>query len=608
MSFLIALIVSIIGTLPMFLKKKVAAGGITLVISTLLYWWIIWGALPSSVWPLFGWYGAMVLLLWILSAIVCAIDGYDMDLNWTSVPPILGIVLYVVFFVATSGIFRSSDYAKMIGTVDDRVWTQDVQPKDPRHIRLVPQELAEWLADKQIGDAPGALGSQFHVSKSHMTLQMVRGELWYVAPLEFNGFTVWTDADVSPGYVMVLAEDPYQPVQLKLDHKYEYMTEACFSKNLQRHLWNNGYRSQGLTDYSFEVNDSGVAKWVVSVFEPTIGFSGCRIKGVATVDPTTGEIVFYKLGEVPSWIDRVIPKRFIESYIDWWGEYQNGWWNSVWGKKDLIEGENATINYGSDGEPYWVTTLTSTSSTDESMVGLVYTDSRTGRSIRYKATGGTEAGVLQAVDNKVVYRKFHGSGPVLYNIHGTMASIVPLLGENHTYQGVAIVQVDNMSVVAIGTDQYVALRDYQKQLALSGQQITAELAYQSESIRGMVARFSFEVKGDETNYYLLLSGGKQVFTAVSELSPKLPLTAAGDQVVIEYIGSDESVVSMTAFDNTSLPLLVSRNQAELNDRVSERKHGEQQTRELESARGNVENMSDEEIQELLKLKAKKEGK
>ena len=602
MSFLIAVIITAIGIIPMLLARKGVAAIITLIVGTLLNWLIIWGALPSFVWPLFGAYGIIVTVLWIIGAIVASID--DDKASWVILFPVVAICAFIFVGFSGSGLFRSGDYARLIGQVEEREWTQDIQPKSPEHIRMVTKELAGWLADKQIGNAPNAIGSQFHVAKDYMTLQMVKGELWYVAPLEFNGFTEWTNADVSPGFVMVDAEDPYYPVQIDLNHQFKYMTEACFGDNLKRHLRNNGFWWKGITDYSFEVDDSLHAFWVVTVFKPTIAYSGEVVTGVVTVNPETGEVKEYPLGSIPHWIDRAVPQSFILSYVDNMGKYTDGWLNSWWGKKNLIEGETPTINYGSDNEPYWVTTLTSTSSHDESMVGLIYTNSRTGKSIRYKAKGGTEAGVLQAVDNVIQYKRWHGSDPVLYNIYGTMASIAPLLGESHTFQGVAIVEVDKM-LVAVGADQYEALREYQKLLTMSGHQIAADLAHKNERIIGIVARFGSEVHSQETHYYLFLKDGDRLFTGVSELSPKLPITNVGDNVAIEFIDANESVVPMMAFDNLSVSVIVSEAQSRVNETNLEKRQQVEQKRANETARGTVNNMSDEELQKLLEDKNNK---
>lgn len=603
MSALMALISAIVGVLPLLVfggQKRGYAVPIA-ICGFFISWLIYWAGLPSMVWPLWGGVGAVIFVLWIIGAAVYSMSEEEFTHAWWF--PIIAAVIYLFVAISGSGLFRSQDYAKLIGQVEEREWTQDVQPKDPAHIRLVPRDLAEWLADKQLGEVKGAIGSQFNVSKKHMTLQLIKGELWYVAPLDFNGFTSWTSADVSPGYVMVNAEDPLQPVIVKSDQKFSYMPNAYWGHYLDRYLWSHGYMSKGLTDYSFEIDESGQPWWVVTVFEPTISWWGKKVTGVVVVNPTDGNITFHALGSIPNWIDRAVPASFVTDYITNWGMYSGGWWNSVWGKKNIIEGEDPTLNYGSNGEPYWVATLTSSNTNDEALIGLVYYDSRTAKVVKYHAIGGTEAAVLMAVNNKVIYQHWHGTDPVLYNIYGTMASIVPILGENHTFQGVAITKMDNLQV-AVGQDQYVALREYQKLLSLSGQQIAAELAYTHTSITGIVDRFADEIKGTEMIYYIHLRGGDRLFTGMSELSPKLPVSKEGDSVKLTYIDSPEDVVPLVGFDNLSLPLVASPAQDSLRHRVSERQQDTQTHEDVRTLRDKLNNMSDEQVKKLLEQQTK----
>lgn len=549
--FLVALLVSAIGVIPLVWKRQAFGAGIVTVILTLIWWLAFWWIQPSSVWPLWGLYGLAVLINLVVTAVIAALleDGWHHS-AWI---PIALALVFTVRGCSGCSMFRADDYASMLGKVETRVWTQDVQPKDPNHIRLVPRELASWLANKQLGEAGGVIGSQFDVSTKHMTIQRIKGELWYVAPLDFEGFTAWTDADVSPGYVMVHAEDPERQVIVKTDQKFKYMPNAYWGSNLERHLRNNGYRSKGLTDYSMEIDEEGQPWWVVTVFKPTIAYAGEKVTGVVIVNPTDGSHAFHEVGKVPEWVDRVFPKDFVKTYIADRGKFSGGWINSWWGKKGLTEPEEPSIVYGSDGQPYWVTGITSTNEGDESLIGLMYTNSRTGKTVFYKAVGGTDAAVLEAVNNKVRYKRWHGASPVLYNIYGTMASIVPLLGESHTFQGVAIVNVNSLQV-AVGKTKLEALREYQKLLATSGQKVAPVTHHNSKKLTCPVSRFAPIVTDSGTRYYLYLSCENLVFSGTADLSPKLPLTQPGDEVTIEYIDSKENVVPILSFENASVPV------------------------------------------------------
>jgi hypothetical protein len=606
MFLLFGFIASLIGMLPLLINKSLKDGLpayiIALVIGTLFGWLVFYNGMPSLALPLWGGAGVLTLIYLIVTAVIAGM--MQESFPGGGYVAIVGILIFVIRGCSGCALIKANDYANMIGKVDTREWTQDVQPKDPAHVRMVPDSLAMWLANKQLGEVPGAIGSQFSVDFDHMTLQLIKGELWYVAPLDFNGYAVWSSTHASPGFVMVHGEDPMRPVIVKTNHKLVYTDKAWFGSQMERHLWLAGYYTSALTDFSFEVDENGKPWWVVSKYEPTLAWSGEKILGVVLLDPETGATTEYPLGSIPNWIDRAVPPSFVENYVSWKGEYSLGWWNSFWDKKNITRPEKPLLNYGANGDPQWVTCVTSSNNKDQSMVGLYYTDARTGESVFYHSVGGTEASVVTAVNNAVSYKKWHGTDPVLYNIYGVMTAIVPLLGEHHTYQGVAFVRVDNLEV-AHGENQFTAMREYQKLLSRNGQQITPENIREAENVVSEVLRIAQEVRGGETVYYLQVKKDSIIYTGSSELSAKLPLTRIGDPVVITYVHGEQTVVPMMKFDNLAIHVQISPEQLAVQNRVEARQEQVTTGSEVKTARDNLNKMSDEELIKMMKDKKTK---
>lgn len=607
MMFLFALIIGVLGAAPILVSKRFGVAAIMAVVYTLINWGVFYLLLPSLVWPLWGFLGGLLVATWLISAITGYIIHEFETRNYetTSEASLIPIVLFGLGLLALIGrscggcaAFRAQEYASLIGPMEQREWTQDIQPADPKHIRLVPPEMARWLADKQLGSAPGAIGSQFDIKDGSMTLQMVKGELWYVAPLDFKDFGTWQSTKAAPGYVMVHAEDPLRPVVVKTDEHYAFMPGAYFDHDLERHMWTNGYASSGMDDFSFELDEAGKAWWVITVFEPTIAYNGEKVLGAAIVDPVNGAIDFHPMDKVPDWVDRVVPQSFAKMYANCWGDLGGGWVNSWWGEQNLMQAGDVEIIYGADGQPDWAIGMTSQNSKDSSLVRLIYLNSRTGKAVSYHAKGGTESAVLAAVNNKVSYRKWHGSGPVLYNLYGHMVSVVPLLGENHTYQGVAIVSVDNLQV-AVGENQQQALREFQKIMNESGQQIAPDAKHEQKTLELKVDRFAVETQGGDAIYFLHLEGVPHIFTGGNTLSEKLRLTQIGDTVKVTYEDSGEGVMPLTAFDNVSLKIETSPTENEVRERVEERKEKVEAERAGPTAREKLNHMSDEELARLL---------
>jgi len=602
--FLLALVTAVVGVVPLLLGKKFSAAGITGVVYLLLSWWIYYYAVPSLVWPVFGGIGILTVVFAVISAIIVSAMESDYDgnnglifLSW--VVPGFGILAICLSCIAGCSFLRTNEYANLIGPVEQREWTKDVQPKDPAHVRLVPPELAFYLATKQLGEAQGAVGSQFEVIETEMTLQMVKNELWYVAPLEYRGYAAWTSAQGSPGYVMVHGEDPKRQVIVHTGEQFKYMPSAWFSEMLDRYIWTAGYYDKGLSDYTFELDDDLKPFWTVTIFRPTIMWWGRKATGVLVVDPVTGQSNFHPLGNVPTWIDRVIPNEMVKSWIKYNGLFSKSWWNSVWAHENVIMPENPSIVYGSDGQPLWTTCVTSSNGNDKSMVGVYYTSAHTGKTVRYHAIGGTEEAVLELVNNKVAYRKLHGSSPVLYNIYGVMTSIVPILGESHTFQGVAFVDVANMQV-AVGDTLDDTFTEYQKIITTSAQSIAPEAQNAAKTFSGTVDR----VKGEAKTYFIHIKDVPRIFRAAESLSPKLVLTQIGDEVVLRFIESNEDVITIIGFDNVSLPLDASKTQEELRQRVQQRRSEEASQTDIRQLRGELQNMSDEQLRKLLEASKK----
>ncbi len=605
---LVALVCAAIGIAPLAICRKPIAAIVQGASSFLILWWFLYWGTPSTVWPLFGVMGFYVLILWVIAGILISLLGDEDGEIWRYfvawVPVAFLLVIYAGSMFFGSEFMNTSEYQGMIGPVETRTWTQDIQPKNPDHMRMANEDNALYLAQKAIGQ-DGTIGSQFEVENGEVTLQLVNGKLWYVAPLEFRGYSTWSANGASPGYVMISAEN--QDTEPKLVRFSEgqdmrYSPSAYFGYNLERHLRENGYLDKGIGDMNFEVDEQGKAWWIVTIFTPAIWWDAERVEGVAIVDPATGASTFYHLGVVPEWVDRVVPDNYVKNYITWWGEYRNGWLNSWWGKSNIVEPGDTSLIYSDNDQPEWVTDITSANGKDDSLVGVMYTNSRTGKSVYYAVPGGaTNSAVLDAVKNntQISFKKLHGSDPQLYNVDGTMACVVPLFNDSSAFQGVAIVPIDNVQEVAVGATQYDALEQYEKFLSDKGVKTALGKDRNLATIEGTVDRINADVTGTGNLYYIHLVGVPHLFTAGVGDSPKLPVTERGDKVRITYYDSSRDVVPIHDFDDLSLPLSESSDQSKVRTDVQNARDAQESAEDARTVRSEVEHMSDSD---LLKLK------
>ncbi len=593
-----------IGFLPLFVRKRFLVGGILSVVGFFVFWFGYWSGTPSTVYPFFGPVGFWILLLWIASAVI---DGVSEEKpTWLAIIPTVGVVIYIGSFVWGWSAFHAQTYSMMIGPVEERVWTQDVQPKDPRHMVMVSGATANFLAKKAVAQG-GAIGSQFELDTKSTRLQRVHGELVYVYPFDFNGVSSWQSTAGVPAYIIVYAEDAERTPKLVIlpkDKVFRYTTGAFFEYDLERHLRNNGFLHDGLEDIHLELDEQDNPFWVVTTYQPTITWFGEKVTGVATINPATGEIARYAPDKIPDWVDRVVPRDFVKSYLTWRGELTNGWWNTQWGKFNITEPEDSTLIYGEADKAEFVTGMTSTNTKDDSLIGLMYTDSRTGKTVYYRVNGGaTDTAILAAVNanQQVQYRHLRATTPQIYNVYGSMAAVVPLINDTGAYQGVAIVSVLNVQDVAVGATQLEALRNYQSVVARLGQQVSLEKSATRKRLTGVIDRIRQDLGGNGGVYYFHIDGAPRIFTASSQNYSKLPLTQAGDTVIIDYVASGEDVVPVNAFDNLSLPLDKTKAQDEVELAAKARLTAETTRKEVKDVTEQLRDMSPDEFRRLREM-------
>src|SRR3989344_1331002 len=603
---LAAVITALVGIIPLFIRQQFAAAGVTGIIAFFVLWFLFWAMAPSTVYPFWGPAGAFVLVLWVICAVVDGVD--EGSPTWiTAIPVAAGVILIGSLVMGWAALGNNARvYSSMIGPIEERNWTQDVQPKDPRHMRMVSGETAVFLAKKAVAQG-GSIGSQFELNIKATQLQRVHGELVYVFPLDFRGFTTWTSSTGVPAFIVVYAEDPERTPRLVTLPKEKFMSYtpgAFWNYDLERHMRNNGFLNDGLDSVHLELDEEENPHWVVTTYQLTVTWFAEKVTGVAVVNPTTGDIKRYTVDRAPAWIDRIVPSEYAEAYLDWRGQYAGGWWNHFWANLNITTAEKPILIYGEGDKSEFVIGITSKSEKDDSLVGLMYMDSRTGKTVYYKVNGGaTDTAIMKAVNSNslVKYKHLTATTPQIYNVYGNMAAVVPLINDIGAYSGVAIVSVLNVQDVASGSTQSEALRNYQTLAARQGQQIAVEKTHTAKKLTGVVDRIRQDVGQNGGVYLFHIEGAPRIFTASSNDHVKLPLTQVGDPVLVEYVASGEDVVPVQSFDNISLPLDKTTMQDEVERAAKARQSAEVVRKGTADLVKEINTMSPEKLKRLQEL-------
>jgi len=514
---------------------------------------------------------------WGLPALIAAMLGLWIVLNMKATPQYnagvqtfqfkpqgnikipLGILFAILLYstvqpiITSWPLLRTSAYRNLIGTVEiGENLSNHMAPISMEKVRVVDQALANLLGDKVLGAQP-ALGSQVRLGE--FNIQKVKNDLYWVAPLLHSGFFKWNmNSEGTNGYVMVNASNE-RDVKLVQEVggkkvRIKYQPEGFFNDYLERHLYLSGFYNVGLTDYSFEIDDDGVPYWVVTKYKKIIGFYGEDAIGVVLVNTETGKCTEYSIADTPAWVDRIQPDNFIENQLNDWGNFVKGYWNfSNENKLQITQG--VTLVYGEDNKSYWYTGLTSVGA-DEATVGFVLVDTRTKKAVWYKQSGATEFAAQKSARGKVQEKRFSASTPIPYNINNIPTYMMTLKDDGGLVKMFAMVAIEDYTIVGVGNTLTETLMAYKNAYNMAGNKINPKSATQKQILNTVIQRINSDIKNGNSFYYFTVEGKENIFIGSSQISNELPVTFAGDSIVISFDDDTQGLIDISSFKNKSL--------------------------------------------------------
>lgn len=466
---------------------------------------------------------------------------------------ILLLLIYLGYQVSSLPLFLSQQYRNLIGDIETKEFEQEIPEMDLKKIPTVDEAYARRLGDKKLGEDVG-LGSQVYVGD--YTLISIKDSLYWVAPLEHIDIIKWfTNREGTPGYIMVSATDAQDVRLVQEDSKgnpinLKYLPSAYFNQDIRRKVYFEGNMFSGLTDYSFELDDSGRPYWVVTTYTKKVGIhGGSDATGVVVVDAQTGETNKYSVEDAPKWIDRIQPQSFVINQINDWGWYKNGFMNTLFAKKDIIQTTPGTNYMFIDGEWYFYTGMTSSGS-DESTVGFMLSNTRTKETTFYKIAGVTETAAMKSAEGKVQHLGYEASFPVLLNIENEPTYFTTLKDNQGLVKQYAFVNVKDYSKVGTGETLDEARTNYAKLVfGTQGSLLDSSLG-EHKTIEATIERIGTSQTDGNTYYTILLKEHPELLLMGSgTISAELPISYEGDPVKIEYIDGKNKTKTIVTFDN-----------------------------------------------------------
>ncbi|PYZ97747.1 hypothetical protein CR205_03910 [Alteribacter lacisalsi] len=429
-----------------------------------------------------------------------------------------------------------------------------MESADEENIRVVPYGNARYRSEIVFGDLDGS--ARYNLGES--SIQTIDDELFWVSPIEFDGFFRWITTDHVPGYIKISAEDPNDQAELVDGYEMNYVPSAYFGSNAKR-MVRQAHEDIIIVSESFEPDDEGHPYYVFSYGYFEFFRHGNKADGVVVLDAVTGEMERYSLDEMPEFIDQGVAEQTALEYATWYGQYGGGFLNRFIGRDGVTEPRrNEMIGvYGSERQMYWFVDHERPRGSGNTMVGFSMVNARTGEMTYY---GGQEArGILNGnaardrVDRAFEREQWVGTQPVLYSIYGQYTWVVPVVDRNNGFQKIALVHADSGRVVSSESRREV-FNEYQSLLA-SGldpdMDIPTDLAEEVEETL-TVQRVTQSTDEDGTIVMILFEERNQVFTVPVNRSQLALFIEPGDELEVEYIDTGEDSIAIRNYRNLSL--------------------------------------------------------
>lgn len=454
------------------------------------------------------------------------------------------IALLLVGSLLSSPILRASAYSKLL-TIEPGDFATDVAEAEFDKIPMLDKDSAQQLANRKLGELSDMV-SQFEVSAGNTQINY-KGRPVRVTPLVYADLIKWftNRSEGIPAYIVI--DMVTQNTELvRLPEGMKYTTDEHLLRNLYRHL-RYQFPTYMFDAPTFEIDDNGTPYWICPRIVKTIGlFGGTDIDGAVMVNAVTGEANYYDAPDVPTWVDRVFTAEIIIEQYDYYGQYHNGFLNSLFGQRDVTVTTRGYNYLAMDDDVFVYTGVTSVGG-DQSNVGFLLTNQRTKETKYYKVAGAEEYSAMSSAQGVVQHLNYSATFPLLLNLNGEPTYFMALKDAAGLVKMYAMVNVRQYQIVSTGMTVAECEAQYEKLMIQNN--ITIEEPKTMLETEGLITEIREAVMGGDTYYYLLLDSAENYF-AVSAAAEDLSIILnVGDRVKIAFEGgAGNDILKVTSLE------------------------------------------------------------
>lgn len=453
-----------------------------------------------------------VLLTFGLYASYRQINASDkVRLNTFIITGMVGIVMFLIIFGGRT-YFYAEEYSNLI-EVSEADFIEDIQTVNVENLPLVDKAYGYKLGQLKLGEYPG-IGSEFEAGEYSDIIY--QGKQYLVAPLEYRDIFKWLNNrnTGTPGYILinkVTAVTQFVNLRETTGEGLLYTPSAFFNQDLVRYAYYNGMAKYKLENQFFEIDEEGTPYYVLQYSLPTIFINGgAKINKIAVVNATNGEINIYNPGQEPDWVESVYPDSIIFQQLDYWGALQDGWLNSIFAQRGVLQPSDGTRVIMNEGELYYFTGLTSAGN-DESTIGFVYSGMKTKETRLFRFPGATEDAAMDKVITLLPQNNISTSFPIPINVEDIPTYFILIKGEDGRILRYVYISVQDLELYSMSENKNEAYNNYLVKLSETSDAT-------AEEVVGIITDIVFYVTNGNTIYWIELDNDKRYKINVSNFS------------------------------------------------------------------------------------------
>ena len=467
------------------------------------------------------------------------------------------VALMILASVIGATLFNAGRYKDLIVRTEGS-FTEDI-PKQMNRIPVVDRASATQLGKRTLGQMAD-LVSQFEIAPDYTQINFGGGPV-RVTPLVYADLFKWfaNQKNGIPGYIQV--DMVSQEAELvRLEQGIRYSPSEYLLRDLERHI-RFQFPTKIFDSSSFEIDDEGMPYWITPTMTYRIGiWSGLDVEGAILTNAVTGESRYYKVEDVPTWVDVLYRADLILEQLGYNGRFQSGFWNSYFGQKGVLRTTDG-YNYIAEGDDVYLYTGVTSVGGDESNVGFLLSNQRTKETKYYPCAGATEYSAMDSAEGQVQNLRYTATFPLLLNVAEQPTYFMALKDASELVKMYAMVNVNQYQIVATGATVAECESNYRQMLRqsnlISDDQTGIDQPVETDrrSLEGVIAEIRSAVVDGNSIYFLRFTGETDFTVRMSAADvPYAPLLNVGDRVRVWYYDGHVSEFWIEACDLELLPV------------------------------------------------------